>query len=109
MRTTSGHLILWGIAAMALKQHQPPTTIEEQIENLKCLGLIINDEEKAKDFLNDVSYFRLVKAYSIGLKQRNSKYVKETTFDEIVELYLFNANFRQLLFTQIEKVEINLR
>lgn len=73
-------------------------TIDEQIENLKSLGLIINDEDKAKVFLNDVSYFRLIKAFGLGLKQNNSKYIEGTTFDEIVELYLFNANFRQLLF-----------
>ena len=77
-------------------------TIEAQIENLKSLGLIINDEDKANDFLNDVSYFRLVKAYSLGLKQKNSNYDADVTFDELVELYLFNANFRQVLFTQIE-------
>ena len=28
-----------------LKQHQPPMTVDEQIENLKKLGLIIKDEE----------------------------------------------------------------
>lgn len=94
---------------MVLKQHQPPMTIDEQIENLKSLGLIIDDEERAKEFLNDVSYFRLIKAFGLGLKQNDSKYIKDTTFDEIVELYLFNANFRQLLFAQIERVEINLR
>ena len=84
-------------------------SIDGQIENLKQLGLIINDEEAAKNFLNDVSYFRLIKAYSIGLKKRNDKYNQGITFDMIKELYLFNCNFRQALFAQIEKVEINLR
>lgn len=83
-------------------------TIDEQIENLKSLGLIIDDEERAKGFLNDVSYFRLIKAFGLGLKQNDSKYIKDTTFDEIVELYLFNANFRQLLFAQIERVRCRL-
>lgn len=30
-----------------MKQHQPPLTIEEQIENLKSIGLVIKDEEYA--------------------------------------------------------------
>lgn len=47
-----------------LKEHQPPMTIDEQVENLKSIGLIVNDEEYAKRILNDISYFRLVKAYS---------------------------------------------
>ena len=28
-----------------MKQHQPPLTIEEQIENLKSIGSVIKDEE----------------------------------------------------------------
>lgn len=84
-------------------------TIEEQIENLKALNLKIEDEAFAARFLNDVSYFRFVKAYSLGLKPKNGNYYDGVTFGQLVELYLFNANFRQLLFTQIEKVEINLR
>lgn len=84
-------------------------SIDEQVENLKQLGLIIDDDEGVKDFLNDVSYFRLIKAFSIGLKKKNDVYGKDVTFNEIRELYLFNCNFRQALFVQIEKVEINLR
>ena len=78
-----------------LKQHQPPMTIEEQVENLKSIGLIVDDEEYAKKILNDISYFRLVKAYSINLKPKNGNYDKKTTFKEIVNLYIFNANLRQ--------------
>lgn len=59
-----------------LKQHQLPMTIDEQIENLKSLGLIIENEEYAKKILNDISYFRLIKAYSLGFKPKNRKYEK---------------------------------
>ena len=92
-----------------LKQQQPPMTIDEQVETLKSIGLIVDDEEYAKKILNDISYFRLVKAYSLNLKPKNGCYDKQTTFKEIVDLYLFNANFRQIIFPEIEKVEINVR
>lgn len=92
-----------------LKKHQPPMTIDEQIENLKNIGLIVDDEEYAKKILNDISYFRLIKAYSLNLKHKNGRYNEKVTFEQIVELYLFNANFRQLIFPEIEKVEINVR
>ena len=92
-----------------LKKQQPPMTIDEQVENLKSIGLIVDDEEYAKKILNDISYFRLVKAYSLNLKPKNGCYDKQTTFKEIVDLYLFNANFRQIIFQEIEKVEINVR
>ena len=84
-------------------------TIEEQIENLRKIGLVIKNEEYAKQILNDISYFRLVKAYSLNLKVKNEKYNENITFEHIVQLYLFNANFRQLLFPQIEKIEVNAR
>lgn len=92
-----------------LKKQQPPMTIDEQVENLKSIGLIVDDEEYAKKILNDISYFRLVKAYSLNLKPKNGCYDKQTTFKEIVDLYLFNVNFRQIIFPEIEKVEINVR
>ena len=91
------------------KQHHPSMTIEEQVENLKSIGLIVNDEEYAKKILNDISYFRLIKAYSLNLKPKNGNYGDKVTFEQIVELYLFNANFRQIIFPEIEKIEINVR
>ena len=92
-----------------LKRHQPPLSIDEQIQNLKRNGLIINDEAYAKKILNDISYFRLIKAFSLNLKEKNGLYYQNVTFEQIVELYLFNANFRQLIFPEIEKIEINMR
>ena len=93
---------------MNLKEHQPPLDIDAQIENLKNLGLTIPDEDSAKEFLSDVSYFRFIKAYSLGMKPKNGKYIEGTSFDTLKELYLFNSNFRQLLFPLIERVEIDI-
>lgn len=92
-----------------LKQHQLPMTIDEQVENLRRIGLIVENEEYAKKILNDISYFRLIKAYSLNLKSRNGKYADNVRFEQLVELYLFNANFRQIIFPEIEKIEINVR
>lgn len=92
-----------------LKEQQPSMTIKEQINNLQEIGLIIKDEEYAEKILNDISYFRLIKAYSLNLKVKNGNYSNSITFEHLVELYLFNANFRQILFPEIEKIEINIR
>ena len=92
-----------------LKKHQPPLTVGEQIVNLREKGLIINDEDYALSFLNDVSYYRLIKAYSLGLKEKNRDYHENVRFEDIVNLYLFNSDFRHHLYKEIEKIEINLR
>ncbi|WP_368251786.1 Abi family protein [Enterococcus sp. 2201sp1_2201st1_B8_2201SCRN_220225] len=94
---------------MPSKQHQLPLSVEAQIKNLQELNLTFNDLDFATSFLNDVSYYRFIKAYSLGLKPRNGQYYDGVTFEQIVELYLFNANFRQKLFCHIEKIEVNLR
>ena len=103
--------MIWGgnILMGELKKHQPPMTIDEQIENLKNIGLIVGNEEYAKRILNDISYFRLIKAYSLNLKIKNGRYRENVTFEQLVDLYLFNANFRQIIFPEIEKIEINVR
>lgn len=92
-----------------LKSHQQAMTIEEQIDNLKANGLIISDTSYAERVLNNISYFRLIKAYSLGLKEKNGAYYDNVKFENIVELYEFNAHLRQLLSPIIERVEIVLR
>ena len=91
------------------KAHQPSMTVDEQIANLRSIGLVVEDEDYARSILNDISYFRLIKAYSLGLKAKNGNYHENVRFENIVHLYLFDSNFRQALFPQIEKIEINLR
>ena len=91
------------------KQQQNPLTVEEQVQNLLRLGLNISDTSAAILLLNDVSYFRLVKAYSLGLKPKNGQYNEGVSFDMLVQLYKFNCKFRQILFPIIERIEVNLR
>ena len=74
------------------KIHQPPMPIEEQVEKL-----------------NDISYFRLIKAYSLNLKPRNGNYYTGVTTTISYRINYLNSNFRQLIFPEIEKVEINVR
>jgi len=93
----------------SLKEHQPSFSIDEQIKNLIEKGLIIRNETYAKSILNQISYFRLIKGYSLGLKTKNDKYIEGTKFEDIVGLHSFNTSLRQALLTQIEKVEIRLR
>lgn len=94
---------------MDLKNHQPPLSVDEQIQNLRNIGLIINDEEYAKAILFDISYFRLIKAFCLGLKPKNGNYYDGVTFEQMVNLYKFNCRIRQELFKIIERVEVNLR
>lgn len=45
-----------------------PLTLSEQIDLLKSRGLVIQDESRAKDILSRLNYYRLINAYSLGLR-----------------------------------------
>lgn len=92
-----------------LKKHQPAMDVDSQIKNLKDLGLCINDVEFAKSVLNEVSYFRLIKAYSLQLKEKNSNFHSGISFEQILNLYRFNKRLRNLLYPLIEDIEIAFR
>ena len=59
-------------------------TVDGQIINLRERGLIIGDEEYARSYINDVSYFCLIKACSLGLKIKNGN--KHNDFTAFIEL-----------------------
>ena len=77
-----------------LKQHQPSMTIDEQISNFKEKALVIKNEDYARNILSDISYFRLIKAYSLGLKEKNGKYY---------DSYLHVVNPINMLYNQFNK------
>lgn len=106
MRTKSGLLIIRRNDMK--KSHQAPIDVDKQIENLISLGLQIEDRNYAKSVLKRVSYYRLIKAYSITLK-KDRKYIEGTTFKDIIDLYLFDMEFRHILFSLIEHIEVYLR
>lgn len=90
-------------------------TIDEQIEILKQRGLLITDEDKAKECLMDIGFYRLgfylfpfEKTYPT-VKNRTHEFIDNITFNNIVSLYYFDADLRNLLIYYINRIEINLR
>ncbi len=79
-----------------LKPLAESISIDEQIANLKEIGLIIEDENYAREILNNISYFRIIKAYSLRLKPKNGTYEKGVKFEDITNLFFFNANLRHI-------------
>ena len=92
-----------------MKKLKPPLTIEQQIKLLSNdYSLIIDDYGQAYNFLNRVSYYRFINAYSLNLKTKN-KYNEGISFSYLVRLYDFNTEIRQLLYPIIEDIEIAFR
>lgn len=91
------------------------TTIEEQIQKLKDRGLHIDDEEKAKEVLLDIGYYRFgsyLFPFEItypSKKDRTHRLKNPTHFEDALDLYYFDSALRMLLLRYITRIEINLR
>ncbi len=90
-------------------------TLDEQINLLRSRGMVIADEEKAKEVLLDVGYYRLgfywfpfEKTYP-AKRDRTHEFVIGAKFDDAVKLYYFDYKLRSLLSFYIQRIEINFR
>lgn len=82
-------------------------SIEEQLEILKSRRIIITDEEKAKQILQDINYYTLT-GYMFQFK-RNENYQEDISFDLIYNLYLFDNELKTLLLAQVLKIEEKIK
>lgn len=89
-----------------LKKHQPSMTIDEQISNLKEIGLIFEDEEYARKILNDISYFRLIKAFSLNLKPKNGNYNMRTSLRQLLDYICLMQILGNLFFLKLKKLRL---
>lgn len=85
-----------------------PLTIAEQVGLLQDRGLIVNDIGRAERYLSVISYYRL-SAYFIPYCITKDKFVVGSTFDNILDLYLFDRELRLVVFDAIERIEVAIR
>mgnify|MGYP002754802872 FL=1 len=85
-------------------------SIEEQITTLKTRGLIIQNEDKAKEILKDIGYYRLGFYWYYFQEDKIRHVFKEgTQFSTAVDLYYFDMDLRHLLTKVLSRIEVNLR
>lgn len=75
-----------------MKYKKLPLTVFEQLEKLKGRGLKFDNEAKAQNYLLNISYYRL-RAYTFPFQdnfQDNQPFNVDVTFEQIIELYVFN-------------------
>lgn len=90
---------------------KPFTTYQDQLNKLENeKGLIISDKTFAEDVLKRISYFALIGGYKHIFKNKTTgKYIDNTKFEDILELYLFDELLRELFLKYIMKIERNMK
>lgn len=95
------------------KFSKPALTLEQQIDLLVSRGLKIDDRDTANHYLRFIGYYRL-SAYCIPFQYNgnnaNKHYFRpDTSFEQILELYIFDRKLRLLVMDAVERIEVAVR
>ena len=85
-------------------------TLDEQVEILRNKGLVIDNEDYAKEILLRENYFFLNGYRHLFMKSSdNSMYIPGTKIEELYSLFLFDRRLRSIFFKNILIVENNVK
>lgn len=85
-------------------------TLSEQVAILKSKGLIINNDEWAKEVLLRENYLFLMGYRHLFLRSDvDRRYVDGVRFEEVYSLFLFDRDFRNIIFKNLLIIENNLK
>lgn len=90
---------------------KPFLSYENQLNKLEQeKALSIPDREYAKNMLQRIGYFSLIGGYKMPFKNpTNGLYYRHVQFDDIVALYVFDENLREIFFKYILQIERHVR
>ncbi|MFV0250284.1 MAG: Abi family protein [Bacilli bacterium] len=85
-------------------------TLDEQVEILKSKGLVINDEDSAKEILFRENYFFISGYRHLFMNSsKDEEYINGTTFEELYGVFYFDRNIRNIMFKYILIIENNIK
>jgi len=86
------------------------TNTIEQIACLKKRGMVLDYEEsKIKEYLLDIGYYRLGFYWHPFEIDKNHNFKESTKFSDVIKLYYFDVDLRNLLLKYTSRIEINFR
>lgn len=93
-----------------LSYAKPPLHLDELVDRLADRGLHIPDRDRARRYLRHIGYYRL-SPYSIPFQQGRSdhEFRSGTSFDDVLDLYVFDRALRLLVMDALERVEVAVR
>ena len=82
---------------------------------LQNRGLIITDRDKALKYLERIGYYRLsgywypFRKESTFLDKKSDEFFEFATFEQVINLYIFDKKLRLLVIDAIERIEMAIR
>jgi Abortive infection bacteriophage resistance protein len=90
---------------------KPALTLDQQINLLKTRRLAIPDMGRARRYLQYISYYRLAaygRPYHIS-GEEDHIFQPGVTFDDVLDLYIFDRKLRLHILDAIERIEVAVR
>ena len=89
---------------------KPPLTYEQQLDQLIQRGMQCTDRNKALHYLAHLNYYRLV-AYWRPFEKGDAdhRFQPDVSFDNALNLYVFDRELRLLVMDAIERIEVSVR
>ena len=97
---------------MDRKFQKKALSLDASIELLQKRGLVIHDLGKIKHFLTYIGYYRLMgygRFFYVDGKENEPTFRSGTTFNDVLELYVFDREFRLLVLDAVERIEVAVR
>lgn len=94
----------------SLVYNKPPLSLDELVDRLAERGLGVPEPERAARYLRHIGYYRL-SPYSIPFQEGGADHLFRagTSFDDLLDLYVFDRALRLLVMDALERVEIAVR
>lgn len=92
--------------------HKLALSISDQILLLKSRGLDIPDETRAERYLKFIGYYHLggyARHFMDLSDPDNEKFVAGSSFDNLIDLYVFDRKLRLIIFDAMERIEIAIK
>jgi len=94
---------------------KPATTIDDQITLLRSRGMHVPDRDRAAHYLRHIGYYRL-SAYWLPFEEpsapdcpRTHRFRQGTTFEDVLNRYVFYRKLRLLVTEALERIEVSVR
>lgn len=89
---------------------KPPMTSAALVRQLTSRGLEITSPDRAARYLRHIGYYRF-SPYTIPFQQSgpDHQFLSGTSFDDVLDLYVFDRKLRLLVLDALERVEVAVR
>ena len=90
---------------------KPPLNIDQQLEALIHRGLVVENPDRVRHYLRFIGYYRLsgyFRSFQIP-GHPDHFFKKHTTFDSVLQLYIFDRKLRLLVMDAVERIEVAVR